>query len=272
VKPRCHIGFSIALLVVACDRSPSADPAPAHAPIQANPVPAAPAATPPQRTGGGTITGKITFEGTPPAPPEMKRFSASGKPFEPTCATHEPAQYLMVTDGGVKDVLVRLAVGSVKDAARPPAEPAVMDQKNCLYVPHVLGIVAGQKVAYKNSDAILHNVHTLADGDPDFNDVSRAGTSILHDVALAPGDKDYHVQCDIHPWMEAHIVVTDHPYFTVSAADGSFTLANVPAGTYQLEAWHPHLGTRTVEITVAEGKTAEAKFASYKPTDYKAPE
>jgi plastocyanin len=219
---------------------------------------------------GGTISGKVTFAGTPPAMAELARFTAAGKPRDAACTTHEPSRAVVVSDGGVEEALVRLAVGSVPGPAAPPAQPALVDQKACLYTPRVVGIVAGQKVAFKNSDPTMHNVHTYVGDDPDVNYAQPAGAKeLLVDVPVKPGDEPYHAKCDVHPWMDAYILVTDHPYFTTTGKGGTFTLAGVPPGTYTLEVWHPFLGTKTAKVTVTAGKTIEAKLPAYSAKDEK---
>jgi plastocyanin len=267
------------LFAAGCDKSspPQGTPVapPGEAPVVANP-PRDPAPardpTPPPAVGPvGTVVGKIAFSGAAPEMKELPRFTASGKPRDPGCTTHEKAEWLVVTGGGVKDTLVRLAVGDAKDPGPPPAEPAVMDQKQCLYLPHVLAVRTGQKVAFKNSDPSMHNVHSFVGEKDNFNDISRPESTIVHDVPVPAGDQEFGVRCDLHPWMEAHIVVTDHPYFVVTGEGGSFKLDNVPAGKHKLEAWHPHLGVRTAEVTVEAGKTVEARFPPYQPSDFKAP-
>jgi plastocyanin len=211
----------------------------------------------------GTIAGKVAFTGTPPVMPELARFTKSGKPRDPACATHEPARWLVVDGGGVEDALVRLAVGSAPAPAS--AAPVVIDQRNCLYVPRVVGIVAGQKLVFRNSDPTAHNVHT-----PDLNWLqARGAKELVVDVSARPGDEPVHVTCDVHPWMEAWVVVTDHPYFAVTGPGGSFTLDNVPPGTYTLEVWHPNLGRKTAKVTVAAGKTATARIPAFQASDYK---
>jgi plastocyanin len=220
----------------------------------------------------GSIKGKVTFEGTPPEMPELPRFNDDGKPKDPACTTHEKADHLKVKDGGVKDVVVRIAVGGVKppDSATKPA-PQVIDQKNCMYSPHVVALMAGQQLDFKNSDDTLHNIHTYKDSESDFNIAQPKGSpDKLSDVGVPPGDAPYKVKCDVHPWMAAFALVTDHPYAVVTGDDGSFKLDNVPPGTYKLEAWHPYMGKKVVDVTVEGGKTADAKFA-FAQGDYKAP-
>jgi plastocyanin len=220
----------------------------------------------------GSIEGKVTFDGAPPAMPELARFTETGKPRDPACASKETAEHLLVDGGGVKDVVVRLAVGAAPKPAQPPA-PAVIDQKNCRYTPHVLGIVAGQQIAYRNSDETMHNVHTYAGKDTDFNIAQPQGAAATAmAVSTPPGDAPYVVRCDVHPWMSAYVLVTDHPHFTVTGKDGAFRLENVPLGSYTLEAWHPHLGKKTAEVKVEPGKAATVSFAAFTPADYKAPE
>jgi plastocyanin len=248
--------------------------APAPAAAASQPAPKAPEPAPVvRRAPTGTITGKIAFAGAPPEMPELPRFAESGKPRDPACATHEKAGYVSVENGGLKDVVVRLPVGSVSVTDRGPMQfpPVTIDQKNCIYSPHVVALAAGQKLAFKNSDDTLHNVHTYVGEEPDYNNAFPSGTPAREtDVGAPPGDVEYKVKCDVHPWMEAHVLVSDHPFFTVTGADGSFKL-EAPAGTYDLEAWHPHLGIKHLRVTVEAGKTVTATFPEFTAADYKAP-
>jgi plastocyanin len=226
-------------------------------------------ASPPGST--GTLSGKVTFEGTAPEMPELARHTESGKPKDPACESKEQAEHLLVKDGGVKDVVVRLAVGSAPKPTAVPA-PALLDQKNCRYTPHVLGIVAGQKLAFRNSDPTMHNVHTYKGAETDFNIVQPKGDADkVQEVPMPPGDAPYRVSCDVHPWMEAFVLVTDHPHFIVTGEDGSFKLDKVPFGSYKLQAWHPYLGTKTVDVKVEPGKTVEVTLPAFTSGDYRAP-
>jgi plastocyanin len=235
---------------------------------KAAPPPAPPKQpAPAQRGPVGTVEGTIAFDGKAPPMPELERFAANGQPKDKACATKENAHWLRVKDGGVQDVVVRVAVGS--NVAKPaPAGPAVIDQQSCLYVPFVLPVMAGQKIEYRSADKTVHNIHTYVDGETDFNEVQPK--AFQKDVPAAPGDAPYVVRCDFHPWMEAHVLVSDNPWFTTSDASGKFRL-ELPAGKHKLQAWHPYVGVRTAEVTVEAGKTAKVTFPAYTPADYKAP-
>ena len=200
----------------------------------------------------GVIKGTVVFEGSPPERTKVRRDS------DPYCAKTEMlSEEVIVTNGKLKDVLVRIKNGSLHTPA-PPAPPAaaVIDQKDCRYAPHVLGVVAGQKLSVHNSDTTFHNVHgSIADkliwnkpaspGDPEL---SLDGSAHAGDVI--------DVVCDVHPWMHAYAVVQDHTAFAVTGDDGAFELTGLPPGSYTVEAWHPVLGLRSTTVKVARGARA----------------
>jgi plastocyanin len=231
------------------------------------PKPAPPPAPAASREPVGAVEGVIEFQGTPPVMPELDRFAPNGAPKDKACSTKETAHFVRVSGGGVQDVVIRVAVAS--NVSKPaPSGPAVIDQKNCLYTPFVLPVVAGQKVEYRNSDKTVHNIHTYVDGETDFNEVQPK--PFQKDVPTPAGDTPYLVRCDFHPWMEAHVLVSDNPWFTTSDAGGKFKLF-LPPGKHKLQAWHPYLGTRTADVTVTANNTVKVSFPAFTPADYKAP-
>lgn len=202
----------------------------------------------------GAIRGTVIFEGPPPEAPSVRRDT------DPYCARLDPpAGDVVITDGKLKDVLVRVKNGSlpaVRPAAVPP--PVVLDQKDCSYAPHVVGLVAGQKLAVHNSDATFHNVHGSIAGKLVWNKPSGQGDPALSlDGSTHAGDV-IEVVCDVHPWMHAYAVVQDHTAFAVTGPDGAFAIAGLPPGRYTLEAWHPVLGTRSVTVQIGKGARATA--------------
>ena len=90
----------------------------------------------------------------------------------------------------------------------------------------------------------------------------------MKEVTLDKPEVMIPVRCDVHPWMSGHIGVTSHPFFSVSDGMGAFSLKGVPAGKYTVTAWHEVFGTKSVEVTVAEGKSIAADF-SYSMADLK---
>jgi plastocyanin len=209
-------------------------------------------------TGRADVTGKVTLTGEPP---EMKVIDMSATP---ECAALHPdpvtEQTVIVGDKGeLKNVVVSIKKTADLKVAVPTA-PAVLDQKACMYEPHVLAMMAGQDLVLKNSDTFLHNVHSQSTVNEPFN----VGMPFkdTHGVKVDPAPtkpETFKVKCDVHPWMTAWIAVFDHPYFAVTSDDGTFTIKNLPDGTYTLQAWHELYGSQEQQITVKDGK-ATADF------------
>jgi len=158
------------------------------------------------------------------------------------------------------NVLVRVVKGLAAGKTWPaPKEPVVMDQVGCQYVPHVMGIMVGQPFKVLNSDGILHNVHALPKVNRQFN------------MAMPPARKEatetfgkeegmFTVKCDVHPWMQSYMGVFSHPFFAVTKPDGKFSLANLDAGTYEIEAWHERLGIQKATVTLGASDTKPVSF------------
>ena len=204
----------------------------------------------------GDITGVINLKGTPPAAKELTPIKE-----DPNCAALYPGAlpktkfYVVGASGELADVVVSLKGISGKSTGASAA-PAMLDQKGALYVPQIIAVQTGQKLIVKNSDPLVHNVHTKPAANPESNQVQMAGGADLTYTFDKP-EMFLKFQCDVHPWMFAWVSVFDHPYFAVSGADGKFTIKNVPAGKYTLEATHRKLGTQTAEIEVKNSGAAQ---------------
>jgi len=229
---------------------PARRPAPAPAPVTA--------------TGGvtGGIKGTVTFEGEAPDRKTLVRDT------DPYCArTARLADDVVVTKGKLRDVLVRIKNGSGGTHAAPPA-PVVIDQRECMYSPRVVGLVAGQKLALRNSDGTFHNVHGTIAGKLLWNKPQSAKDP---DLALDPGARPgdvIDIVCDVHPWMHSYAVVQDHPFFAITGDDGTFEIQGLTAGTYTLEAWHPTLGLKTLTVKIGTGaKRVVPARISYKANE-----
>jgi hypothetical protein len=135
----------------------------------------------------------------------------------------------------------------------------VFDQRNCVYHPHIFGIMTKQNLEIINSDATLHNVHATPVNSQEFN-VGMPTQGMKITKSFKKPEVMVHIKCEVHPWMSAYAGVLDHPFFAVAGKGGSFELPKLPAGTYTLEAWHEKLGTQTQQVTVADGGSADVTF------------
>lgn len=213
----------------------------------------------------GDVEGKITFDGKAP---KMKPLRMDA---DPVCVANndiQPRKEWLVLDenNGVKNVLVFIKEsksGSFADNYDSPKEAAVIDQKGCVYVPHVLGVMVGQQLDILNSDGTLHNIHALPKVNKEFNKAmprSKKQMSVTFDKVEAP----FKVKCDVHPWMGAFVGVFEHPYFAVTDDSGSYTISGLAPGKYVVEAWHEKLGSQTADLTV-DDSGATQNFTFTKP-------
>ncbi len=138
-----------------------------------------------------------------------------------------------------------------------PKEPAVMDQKNLQFIPHVLAVQAGTLVEFPNSDPVSHNVFSISDAKRFNLGLYQSGTArrVKFD---RPGVVE--LLCNVHLEMSAYIVVVKNPYFAQPKADGTFRIANVPPGRHRLRSWHKRLPAREQEVEVPVEGTAQALF------------
>lgn len=257
---------TLALTVgVGCPEEPKPTPPKPVGATSAAPVvkasPSAAAATPPVVNtkagplGSATIKGVVNFSGKAP---EMK-VPKKRKDAE-FCKTKEVKYNSVVVDGGkLAETFVRIANDSVKGEYPAPAKRSEIDQVDCMYTPRIQGVIAGQEIDIKNQDGTLHNVHTFKGTETWFNQAQPKGSP---DLSKELEDtKVIKFTCDVHPWMRGFVIVSSHPFFAVSGKDGTFAIEKVPAGKYEVEAWHPHYGLKKATVDVAEGKTAEVTFA-----------
>lgn len=141
----------------------------------------------------------------------------------------------------------------------PPEAPAVLDQKGCVYVPHVQGMMAGQSLEVLNSDPTMHNVHSVAKRNRNFNVAQLQGAAPMV-VKVRRPEIGMVFKCDVHPWMSAYVHVLDHPFFGTTDSEGRFTIKGVPPGEYSLVAWHEELGKQEQTITVTNEGLTDVKF------------
>lgn len=206
----------------------------------------------------GTVTGIVKFEGEAP---EMKPLKV---PEEDACiAKHGGAimnEALVLGEGQtMANVIIHIVSGLPDQEWEMPKESAELDQQGCHYKPHVLAVRAGQNILVKNPDEIFHNVHAHSDVNPPMNLAMPANKNrMIHKFDKA--ETPFKITCDVHPWMASYCGVFDHPFFFVTDNDGKFTLKDVPAGTYEIEAWHERLPAQKATVTVDESGEQSIDF------------
>jgi len=204
---------------------------------------------------GGTIKGVCTFKGEVPAPEELN----IDKDVE-VCGKRDKTSHALIVsdDKKIANVVVSIRKFKAEDGWQSK-QPIEFDQQSCTFSPHVLLVPEGTPVEFKNSDPLLHNIHTYSVKNAGVNEGIPAGKSMDKTFKSAENVK---VTCDVHKWMEAWIIVMDHPYYALSSKDGTFSLDNVPPGKYELMAWHEKLGRskNRPKVEVAEGGTVEVSF------------
>ncbi|MEO8483003.1 MAG: hypothetical protein ABI634_12390 [Acidobacteriota bacterium] len=208
---------------------------------------------------GGTITGRVTVRGPRPAVQPIHMG------LDPTCleiagATPVNDDLVVASDGAVGNAFVYIAAGLPPGAAPgPPATPVVLDQHGCRFVPHILGVRAGQPLEFVNSDPTEHTVHAEPGRNAEFNRLQPMQGMRESHVFTEP-DVMLRLKCDRHPWMSAYIGIMEHPFFAVTAADGSFTLSGVPDGHYTVAMWHEQLGRLEREAAIVNQHVVHADF------------
>jgi plastocyanin len=208
----------------------------------------------------GSVTGKVTLDG---APPTFKPINMSAEPY---CTKAHPKPVMpeeVVTGegGALANVVVYVKEGLGNRTFDVPKEPVELDQKGCMYHPHVIAVMAGQDIKVVNDDQTTHNIHPLPKDNREWNKSQPPGAPAILDSFARP-EVAIPVKCNVHPWMRSYIAVFKHPYFFVTGKDGSFDLKDLPPGTYTLEAWQERYGTVDQQVTIGptESKTVNFTF------------
>lgn len=199
-------------------------------------------------SGSGNIVATVNFEGQAPEP---ETFDASGN-SECGESTLESREVVVNDNGTLKNAV--LAVKSGPSGLDRSPEDVSVDQVNCMYEPHVVTAKVGQSITFDDSDPSMHNVRATQDGRQVFNLTTFKGNGKTESFS-SPGA--YSLECDVHPWMQGWVYVTEHGYATPTDDSGKAQLSDLPAGEYTVEVWHEKYGTTTETVTVEDGGTAE---------------
>lgn len=198
--------------------------------------------------GGGTIEATVRYSGAPVV--EKLKINKDTK----VCGTEAVIEKVAVgPNKGLANAVVFLP--AAKGQAK--AVKAEIDQKGCTFVPHVLAMNPGP-IDIKNSDGILHNIHTYSTANPSINKAQPKFKKVMTEKFLKP--EFVKVTCDVHSWMLAWIAVMPSPYFGVTGAEGAVKIDNVPPGKHRVEVWHETLGKQSREVEVKAGQTTKVSF------------
>ena len=198
--------------------------------------------------GGGTIEAEVKYNG----PAVIEKLKVN-KDVE-KCGTEAAIEKIVV--GGNKGLAN--AVVSVPEAkGAPTAKKIAVDQHGCKFVPHVSATTPGE-VELKNSDDILHNIHTYSTANPSINKAQPKFKKVMTEKFDKP--EMIKLTCDVHSWMLGWVAVMPNPYFGVTDANGVTKIENVPPGKYKVDVWHETLGKQTKEVEVKAGQTAKVAF------------
>jgi hypothetical protein len=208
--------------------------------------------------GVGVITCQVVFEGSIPTPARIKMSA------DPKCAAvHKDevhTQAVLANEKGeLENVFVYMRDGLGSRRFPTPQDPVVIDQKGCMYEPHVLGMQVNQPILIKNSDPTLHNIHALPKRNEAFN-IAQPIQGMRSEKTFTEPEVMVRIKCDVHSWMGCYVGVLDHPYYAVTRANGACDLTNLPPGNYVISAWHEQLGTLEQNVTLAAGESKKIEF------------
>jgi plastocyanin len=203
-------------------------------------------------TNGGTVRGTVKFDGSPPKLPALQITK-----YKEVCRDVPNESLVLGTGKGIRYAVVTLE-GISKGKAVEKEVVHEIDNIKCRFVPHVIAASVGQFVLFKNSDPILHTAHAyFTANQPQFN-IGLYPGRVSRKPLVAPGVAK--IICEVHPWMTAYIVVTDHPYQAVTDLYGEYLINDVPPGSYRVKIWHEMLGTEEKPVEVKAGAATVMDF------------
>ncbi len=235
-------------------------------------------------SGYGTLTGRVTFDGTPPNLTPLVNQGDAGVKDSSVCSIEAvPDESLEIDPAtkGIGNVVIYLAkppkyINPDLASAETDVEPAVFDQKGCKFFPHILPVRVDldQPLVVKSDDGIAHNTHTYPQRNSQFNQAVKANDRDGIPIKYSRAESEpLRVTCDYHSWMKAYHFPIDHPYFAITKPDGTFTIEGLPAGKHEFKVWQERGGLidRKLEVTINpdETTTIDPAKTTYSPDKFK---
>ena len=203
----------------------------------------------------GDIKGTVKYDGKPPKKKPLRMDA------DPICgAAHSEKvfseSFKVNANGELAESIVYLK--NVSYSGDAPSTSVELDQKGCVYYPHVFGIQAGQELLIKNSDATLHNIHSMPKKNREFN-FAMPKVVKTKKSKFDKSEDPFYIKCDVHPWMKTWVLVSDHPYYAVTDSNGNYEIKGVPAGTYDVTCWQEKFKKFPMNETITVGKETLTK-------------
>lgn len=202
----------------------------------------------------GSISGTVTFAGEAP---KLQKIDMS---LDPACKGENLSENLVVREGKLANVFVYVKHPVIAGNWPLPQQPVKVEQKGCRYVPHVVGMVAGQKLLVLNDDQTTHNIHPMPHANHEFNAAQGPDAAPIEHTFNQP-EVMIPVKCNNHPWMRMYVNVAANPLFAVTGPGGKFEIKGLPPGTYTIAAVQEDLGEQTQTITIAPKQAVSLDFA-----------
>lgn len=206
----------------------------------------------------GSIKGTVRLVG---APPPLKAIDMSAAPacVKANAAPVIPPQVVIGDGGALAEVAVYVKSGLGNRHFDAPQNSVILEQKACMYEPHVIALMVNQKLEVRNDDSTTHNVHLLAKTNQPWNKSQPLGGPAIEETFAKP-ELAIPVACNVHPWMRAFAFVFDNPYYEITSNSGAFELRNLPPGSYTIEAWQERYGTQEQTVTVGPKESKVISF------------
>ncbi len=210
-------------------------------------------------TAPATLKVKTTLKGDAPRMRPIK-FEADAVCGE----AHKAAvldEAVVAKDGRLANVIVYVAKGAEGRTYATPSGSVELDQKGCMYVPHVFTVMTNQPITIKNGDPTMHNIHALPKNNDDFNKSQPKGSGELT-MKFPKEEVAVRVKCDVHGWMLSWAGVFSHPFHAVTGADGTAAL-RLPPGEYEIAAWQEYdkfARPAAQKVTLGKDETKEIEF------------
>ena len=209
----------------------------------------------------GSIKGKVDFKGTKPSTAKIK-MNADPRCVKIHIGKEVSSEQVIINENNtLRYVFVYVKKGLEGKKFDTPKEKKTIDQRGCMYSPHIFGMMVNQPLEIMNSDPTLHNIHALPKSSPQFN-IAQPKQGMKTTKSFSKPEVMVKIKCDVHSWMASYVGILEHPFYAVSDDKGNFEIKNLPAGDYEIEAWHEKYGSNSMKVSVgaADSKTADFAF------------